>query len=66
MEKFGKHSATAKTMKLRSDAWQVDQYTVNAKNPIGKGSYGIIYTATNAEGETIVNKRTDSSKMKRI
>ena len=56
-------------VKLGNDAWQVGQYTVNAKNPIGKGSYGIIYTATNANGETIVAKRIarmDSSKMERI
>ena len=42
---------------------------MNTKNPIGKGSYGIIYTATNVEDGTVVAKRidaTDPRKTKRI
>ena len=52
--------------KTFKDSWQVGEYTVHAKEVVGKGAYGIVYKATNSGHETIAAKRIDVSDPKKM
>ena len=58
--------ASTSCTSARKDFWQIGQYTINATDIIGKGGYGIIYTAVNEKGFKVAAKRIDLSQKPNI
>ena len=48
------------------NSWEIKQYTVDAKDVIGHGAYGIVYIGTNAENTKIAVKSIDGKRNPRI